>query len=111
MVIIVRYLTAAEYEVVSAYSGLDGLRKAKAQKPDLILTDLQMPDVSGVLVIQALKADPETQHLPVVAVSAHTWGMFTQAARDAGCDGHLSKPFTSKRLIEAVQRYLNAPNP
>jgi CheY-like chemotaxis protein len=92
--------------VVPAYGGEDAIRKVKAQKPDLVLTDLAMPKVSGVQVIETIKKDPETQHIPVVAVTAHVWDVLAQSAGQVGCDGYVSKPFTTKQLVQEVQKHL-----
>jgi two-component system, cell cycle response regulator DivK len=82
------------------------LALVKLHKPDLVLTDLAMPKVSGVEVIDAVKRDPETQHIPVVAVTAHVWDSIAQAAGQAGCDGYISKPFSKKQIIQEIYRHL-----
>ncbi len=106
MRIITHTLQAAGYQIVPAYGGEDAIRKVGLQKPDLVLTDLSMPRVSGVAVIQAIKGDPATSAIPVVAVTAHVWGAIAQAAGDAGCDGYIAKPFSAKQLLLEVQKYL-----
>jgi two-component system phosphate regulon response regulator PhoB len=109
MRILVNALTAVGYQVVPAYGGEDAIRKIKAQKFDLILTDLSMPKVSGVTVIQAIKSDPATQHVPVLAVTAHVWDGIAQSAGQVGCDGYISKPFTMKQLVQEVAKHLKPP--
>ena len=109
MRIISHTLTAAGYRVLPAYGGEDAIRKVKQHLPDLVLTDLAMPKVSGVEVIQAIKKDPETQHIPVLAVTAHVWDGIAQSAGQVGCDGYISKPFNMKQLLQEVQKHL--PNP
>jgi len=106
MRIIMHTLKSAGYQIVPAYGGEDAIRKVSVHKPDLVLTDLSMPKVSGVQVIEQLKSDPETQHIPVVAVTAHVWDAIAQAAGDVGCDGFISKPFGPKQLLVEVQKYL-----
>ena len=106
MRIITHALTAAGYKVIPAYGGEDAIRKVKAQRPDLVLTDLAMPKVSGVEVIQALKKDPETQHIPILAVTAHVWDGIAQSAGQVGVDGFISKPFNMKQLLAEVQKHL-----
>ncbi|HXQ22815.1 MAG TPA: response regulator [Candidatus Acidoferrales bacterium] len=110
MRIIIHALTAAGYQVIPAYGGEDAIRKVKTHKPDLVLTDLAMPVVSGVEVIQMIKEDPETQHIPVIAVTAHVWDGLAQSAGQVGCDGYISKPFSTKQLVQEVQKYLNKPS-
>lgn len=101
-----RTLTSAGYQVVHAYGGEDALRKIQTNVPDLVLTDLAMPRMSGVQVIQTLKRDPETAHIPVVAVTAHMWDGIAQSAGQAGVDGFINKPFSSKTLLQEVAAYL-----
>lgn len=106
MRIITHALTTAGYVVVPAYGGEDAIRKVKAQRPDLVLTDLAMPKVSGVEVIQAIKSDPETQHIPILAVTAHVWDGIAQSAGQVGVNGFISKPFNMKQLVLEVQKHL-----
>lgn len=86
------------YEVVQAYGAEDALRKIRTRKPDLILTDLAMPKANGVQLIDAIKSNPETEDIPVIAVTAHVWDGLAQAAKSAGCNGFVSKPFTKETL-------------
>ena len=106
MRILTHALTGAGFKVIAAYGGEDAIRKVALHKPDLVMTDLAMPRVSGVEVIQAIKEDPETQHIPVVAVTAHVWDPIAQAAGQVGCDGYISKPFSTKQIIQEVYRHL-----
>ena len=106
MRILLHALTGAGFKVIQAYGGEDAIRKVKLHKPDLVLTDLAMPKISGVEVIDAIKGDPETEHIPVVAVTAHVWDSIAQAAGQVGCDGYISKPFSTKQIIQEVNRHL-----
>lgn len=110
MRILTHALSAVGHQVVPAYGGEDAIRKVKAQKFDLVLTDLSMPKISGVEVIQAIKSDPATQHIPVLAVTAHVWDSIAQSAGQVGCDGYISKPFSPKQLVQEIQKYLK-PSP
>ena len=102
---IVRYmLRDAGYSVIYAYNGADGIHKAKTEKPDLVLTDLAMPNVSGLDVIETLHNGPETQDIPILAVTAHAAENIGQAAHQLGCAGRISKPFTAEQLLHRVQR-------
>lgn len=106
MRIITHTLQSAGHQVIPAYGGEDALRKVKSHKPDLILTDLAMPKVSGVEVIEAIKGDPETSAIPIIAVTAHVWDGIAQSAGQAGCDGYISKPFNMKQLLQEVAKHL-----
>lgn len=102
-------LKSAGFNVIQAYGGEDALRKVKSHKPDLIVTDLAMPKMSGVEVIHHVKTDAETKHIPCVAVTAFTWDHIAQSANQAGCDSFISKPFTSVRLLQEVAKYVPLP--
>jgi two-component system cell cycle response regulator DivK len=104
-------LSSAGYEVIRAYGGEDALRKVKAQQVDLVLTDLAMPKVSGVEVIDKVKRDPTTRHIPVVAVTAYIWDGLAQSAGQVGCDGFIAKPFDRKHLLQEVEKYLPSKAP
>jgi CheY-like chemotaxis protein len=108
MRILLRTLTAAGYTVYPAYGGENALKKVQQVKPDLVLTDLAMPNMSGVEVIEMLRRDPHTSRLPIVAVTAFVWDGLAQAAGQVGCDGFIAKPFSTKHLLQEVQKYLPA---
>ena len=109
MRILTQTLSAAGFQVVPAYGGEDAIKKVRAHMPDLVLTDLAMPQVSGVEVIETVKQDPETRQIPVDAVTAHVWDGLAQNAGQVGCDGYLSKPFTAKQLLQEVYKFLKPP--
>jgi CheY-like chemotaxis protein len=106
MRILLHTLTAAGYAVFPAYGGDDALKKVQQVKPDLVLTDLAMPNMSGVEVIELLRRDPRTSDIPIVAVTAYVWDGLAQAAGQVGCDGFIAKPFSTKHLLQEVQKYL-----
>lgn len=108
MVFITHVLTEAGYRVVPAYGGEDAIHKAKARKIDLVVTDLAMPKVSGVEVIHAIRSDPATQHIPIIAVTAHVWDGLGRAASEVGADVCVSKPFTKAKLIQEIHKQLTA---
>jgi len=109
MRLITHTLTAAGFHVIPAYGGEDGLRKVRLQPPDLILTDLAMPLMSGVEVIHRVKSDPRSKHVPCVAVTAFMWDHIAQNAGEAGCDSYLPKPFSAVRLLQEVAKYVRLP--
>jgi two-component system, cell cycle response regulator DivK len=99
-------LRNAGYELVPAYGGADAIAKVKRLRPDLVITDLAMPQVNGVEVIYTIKNDPDTQHIPVLAVTAYIWDSIAHSANQAGCDGYISKPFSAKDVIAKVREHL-----
>ena len=96
-------LRSAGYDVASSNGGETGLRKAKTLNPDLVLTDLAMPYMSGVQLIERLRADADTADLPIIAVTAYAWHPIAQAASSAGADSVLSKPYTRAKLVEEIE--------
>ena len=104
--ILAEMLRTAGYQVATSMGAEPALRRAKTLKPDLILTDLAMPNVSGVQLIDQLRADSETKSIPIVAVTAFVWDRIAQAAGTAGADGFIAKPYTRARLIEEIQKFL-----
>jgi CheY-like chemotaxis protein len=102
-------LTKAGYEVVPAYGGADAVRKVQRQHFDLIVTDLAMPMVSGVEIIDRVRSDPERQRIPILAVTAYLWDNMGQCAGQAGCDAFLNKPVNARDLLREVDRQLRRP--
>jgi CheY-like chemotaxis protein len=106
MKVLAAMLASVGYEVVRAYGGEDALRRLKQQKVDLILTDLAMPRMSGVEVIAAVKKDPDTRTIPVVAVTAFMWDQIAQSAGQVGCDGFIAKPFRKDQIVREIEKHL-----
>jgi two-component system cell cycle response regulator DivK len=104
---LVRYVLEREgYDVFLAVNGRDGVDAARAQKPDLILMDLGMPEMDGWKATQELKADNETRSIPLYALTAHTLPHERKRAIEAGCDGYLSKPIQMKGFLNVVEQAL-----
>ena len=108
LVILRHVLSRAGHQVITAYGGPDALRKLEKQRFDLVLTDLAMPKVSGVEIIDRLKNDPDRRRTPVVAITAYMWDYISQCANNSGCDAFLYKPVDAKRLLQEVDRWLQA---
>jgi CheY-like chemotaxis protein len=99
-------LETAGFEVISAYTGGDGVRLARARQPDAIVLDLRLPDITGWEVCGLLKSDPQSERIPVVILTAvDSPGLLDQAAR-AGCAAHLLKPCFPDQLIKVVRTVL-----
>lgn len=100
-----------QHEVVPAYGGIEGLEKAKKERPDAIILDIMMPDKNGYDVCKELKSDPEYQDIPILLLTAvaskistttytHRMGMETEA------DDYVDKPVEAKELVRLVERLL-----
>ncbi len=95
-----------EFEVVVAEDGEKGCAAAAAEKPDLILMDLDLPVIDGWEATRRLKADPETQAIPVIALSAHALAGAREKALAAGCDEFDTKPVEFERLLGKMRQLL-----
>jgi two-component system cell cycle response regulator DivK len=104
-------LTNADFQVIEAEDGESGLAAAAAQKPDLILMDVQLPGIDGYEATRRLKGDAALQDVPVIAVTAHALSGAEDQARAAGCDGYISKPISPRQLLAKVREYLSPAAP
>jgi two-component system, cell cycle response regulator DivK len=102
------YLEFSGFRVETARDGVEGMAKARNLQPDLILMDLSLPGIDGWEATRLLKADPETSHLLIVALSAHALATEGERARAAGCDGFIAKPCLPPDLVDEVSGYLKA---
>lgn len=99
-------LEAHHYATIHTKDGLNVLEIAKNQRPDLILMDIQLPEISGLDVTKWLKGDPETKDIPVVAVTASAMKGDEEKIRAGGCDAYLAKPITVSSFIAMVKSFL-----
>ena len=110
---LVRYhLTKAGFRVIAARNGRSGLEKARAEKPDLIVLDLMLPELPGEQVCRELKAGPATSGIPVIMLTAKAQPEERVAGLELGADDYLAKPFSPRELVlraQAVLRRLRAP--
>ena len=102
------YLEFSGFKVDTARDGHEALHKARTNPPDLVLMDLSLPGLDGWEATRALKSDPATAHLPVVALSAHALAAEGDRARAAGCDGFIAKPCLPQELVEQMLPFLKA---
>jgi two-component system, cell cycle response regulator DivK len=100
-------LEAHGYEVVGTRSGMEALELARSYRPDLILMDIQLPEVSGLEVTKWIKADPELHQIPVVAVTAFAMNGDEERIRQGGCEAYLSKPISIAKFMETVRHFLS----
>jgi two-component system cell cycle response regulator DivK len=98
-------LEAHGYTVFQAVGGLEALEMAQLHRPDLILMDIQLPEMSGLEATERLKADDRLRGIPVVAVTAFAMKGDEEKVRQAGCDGYMTKPISIGPFLQAVERY------
>ena len=99
-------LEAHGYHTVGTRNGIEALDLARKHRPDLIVMDIQLPEVSGLEVTKWLKEDPELEAIPVVAVTAFAMKGDEQRIREAGCEAYLSKPIPVPQFIETIRHFL-----
>ena len=97
-----------EYEILSARDGVAGIAMAAAERPDLILMDLNLPEIDGWEAARRLKADPATRDIPIIALSAHAMAGDREKALAPGCDDFDTKPVEFDRLLAKVEQALAA---
>ena len=100
-----------EYETLTAADGASGIEVAVRHRPDLILMDLSLPGVDGWEATRRLKARPETEAIPVIALTAHAMQGDEERARACGCDDYLTKPIDEDQLFAKLARLLGPGGP
>lgn len=101
-------LQRAGYEVVTAYDGREALEKVKSEKPDLVVLDVMMPYMDGFEVLKNLKADPETEQIPVIMLTAKAQDADVFRGWQSGVDCYLTKPFNPMELLTFVKRIFDS---
>ena len=99
-------LEAQGYETLETREGLSALSLAREHRPDLILMDIQLPEISGLDVTKTLKADPELHRIPVIAVTAFAMKGDEERIRQGGCEAYISKPISVTKFIETIKSFL-----
>ncbi|MEX2293749.1 MAG: response regulator [Acidimicrobiales bacterium] len=95
------------FSVLLAEDGAEGVAMARAKRPDAIVTDIMMPNMTGIELVQTLKADPATSSIPVLLLSAKAQTSDLKAGMDAGADDYVTKPFEPLDLIDRVNALLS----
>ena len=99
-------LSGSGYEMLEAADGQAGVDKAKTEKPDLILMDIQMPIMDGYEATRQIKADPNLKSIPIVAVSSFAMKGDEEKARASGCDHYVTKPYSPIQLLKVIRGFL-----
>ncbi len=97
-----RRLARKGHDVLIAIDGEEGSVKARAEKPDVILMDVNLPKISGWDLTRELKGDPRTTHIPIIALTAHALNSDREMARAVGCDDFETKPIDFSRLLSKI---------
>ena len=101
-------LESDNHEVITARNGLEALDMALDKNPDLIIMDMDMPELNGWLAVQAVRSIPSIEELPIIGLSAHTTSADRDEAHLAGCQIYLNKPFDVDLLLKTVRHFSTA---
>ena len=96
------------HEVLSAVTGQEALEISAREKLDLILMDVQLPGMDGLAVTRKLKENPATEHIPVVALTAHAMKGDEERMLSHGCIGYIAKPINTREFPEAVEKFIGS---
>jgi two-component system cell cycle response regulator DivK len=99
-------LEAHGYTIIQTRNGLEALDLARTHRPDLILMDIQLPEVSGLEVTKWIKEDEDLRAIPIIAVTAFAMKGDEERIRQGGCEAYLSKPISIGKFIETVKTYI-----
>lgn len=101
-------LTAHGFAFLEAVTGEEGVRMAVEHSPQLILLDIQLPDIDGYEVARRLKADDRVRNIPLIAVTSYALSGDEVKARQAGCDDYIAKPYSPRAMLGLVRQYTGA---
>lgn len=99
-------LEAHGYNILETRDGMDALKIAREQHPDLILMDIQLPEVSGLEVTKWIKEDDNLKSIPVIAVTAFAMKGDEEKIREGGCEAYIAKPISVSHFLETVRKFL-----
>jgi two-component system, cell cycle response regulator DivK len=99
-------LEANGYETIKTRDGLEALELARTHRPDLILMDIQLPEISGLEVTKWIKEDDELRSIPVIAVTAFAMKGDEERIRQGGCEAYISKPISVAKFVETIRSYI-----
>ncbi len=102
-------LEANGYETIETKEGLEAISLTRNIRPDLILMDIQLPEISGLDVTKKIKSDEEIRHIPVVAVTAFAMKDDEEKILRAGCEAYISKPISIDHFLATLRKFLNDP--
>jgi two-component system, cell cycle response regulator DivK len=103
-------LEAHGYNTLQTKDGIEALKLARQHRPDLILMDIQLPEVSGLVVTKWLKEDDDLAPIPVIAVTAFAMKGDEERILQGGCEGYISKPISVPHFLETIARYIGPAN-
>lgn len=100
-------LRSNNYEIIQAYNGLDGLKAAMEENPDVILLDIQLPEMDGYQVARELRCRKDLSKIPIIAVTSHAMVGDREKAMESGATGYIEKPIDPDTFIHRMESYFN----
>lgn len=100
-------LQANGYATVQTKDGREALELTRQHRPDLILMDIQLPEISGIEITRMIKDDADLAHIPVIAVTAFAMKGDEEKIREGGCDGYIAKPISVVNFLQTVAKFLD----
>jgi two-component system, cell cycle response regulator DivK len=105
-ILVRRILLSEDYELLEAVNAMDALKVLETTRPDLILMDINMPDMDGYTLTSKIKTTPGFERVPILAITANVMRGDKEKTLEAGCDGYIQKPLDIDQLIREVERFL-----
>ncbi len=106
MYMITYLLESYSYEVIQSFNGIDGIKKAEEEKPDIILLDIHLPEMDGYNIARELKKNEELKNIPIIAVTAYAMTGDKEKAFDAGVIGYIEKPIDPDTFVSRMEAFL-----
>ena len=107
MALITFLLESADYQTLMAMTGYKGFDMAKAELPDFIILDIQLPDIEGTEVLELIRNEPRTEKIPVIAMTSYAMAGDRERLLNAGCDGYIEKPIKPGMVIQQIKTILD----
>ena len=111
LILLRQLLTAQGYEILHSSEGWDGINRARNEQPDLIVMDINLPDISGLDATLLLKKDDRTKNIPIIAVTAFVTPADKANALSSGCDAYIAKPVNMSNFLRTVESFLPSSSP
>jgi two-component system, cell cycle response regulator DivK len=102
--IVRQLLSRTSYKLIEALDGEQGMATARAELPDLILMDIQLPKISGLEATRALRGDPKTAHIPIITITSFAMSGDSEKAKEAGATAYLAKPYSPRELLQIIRK-------
>ena len=99
-------LTNAGYELIEAVTGTEGVAMAKLHRPDLVLMDIQLPEIDGYEAMRRIKSEPALKAIPIIAVTSFALSGDEAKAFAAGCSAYVTKPYSPRKLLARIREHL-----